>query len=334
MDEHIELYIFTELKRTRTIIIVGLLITLVGVTYVVWPRAKTSHLIVSTTTSLYDTGVIDLIEDAFEEKHRIDLHFISVGTGLAIAHAKRGDADMILVHAPGKEQEFMKEGFGVNRKIIAYNYFTIVGPPDDPARIRGMDTPEAMKTLVGRGRNGESVWVSRGDNSGTHSKEVKLWIMAGFDDSELSEESWYLQAGTGMGKTLQIAEEKHGYTITDMGTYLKYGEAGILSLEVMVESVPSLLNVYSAIAVNPDTVMNAEFVSAMAFIKFLISEQGQAIIGEYGLEHYGRNLFNPAVKLLETESDPKVTRWIEEAAFFMGSECPPEYRRGDINLYG
>ncbi|MBL7078690.1 substrate-binding domain-containing protein [Candidatus Bathyarchaeota archaeon] len=323
-----------RLKNTYTIIAATLMITIIIAAYVAWPKAGTRRLIVSTTTSLYDTGVIDMIEDAFEEEQKIDLHFISVGTGLAIAHAERGDADMILVHAPGKEQEFMEEGYGVNRKIIAYNYFTIVGPPDDPAGIRGMDPIGAMETLVEMGRKDEATWVSRGDDSGTHSKEMELWLLIGLVASELGEEPWYFEAGTGMGKTLQIAEEKQGYTLADMGTYLKYGESGLVSLEVMVESGPSLINVYSAIAVNPDTVQNTEFEGATTFIEFLASEEGQALIGEYGIESYGMSLFKPAVKLLETESDPEVTRWIEEAAFFMGSECPPEYRRGDTDLYG
>jgi tungstate transport system substrate-binding protein len=191
-----------------------------------------------------------------------------------------------------------------------------------------------LETLVERGRKDESVWVSRGDDSGTHSKEMDLWSMVGFEAPELGEEPWYVEAGTGMGKTLQIAEEKQGYTLTDMGTYLKYGESGLVSLEVVVESGPSLINVYSAIVVNPDTVQNAEFDGAMAFIEFLASEEGQTLIGEYGLESYGMSLFKPAVELLETESDPEVARWIEEAAFFMGSECPPEYRTEDTDLYG
>ena len=323
-----------RLKRTNMIIAAALMITIVIAAYATWPRANTRRLIVSTTTSLYDTGVIDMIEDAFEEKHRIDLHFISVGTGLAIVHAERGDADMILVHAPGKELEFLEEGYGVNRKIIAYNYFTIVGPPDDPAGIRGMDPIGAMETLVEMGRKDEATWVSRGDDSGTHSKEMELWSLIGLEASELGEEPWYVEAGTGMGKTLQIAEEKQGYTLTDMGTYMKYGESGLASLEVMVESGPSLINVYSAIAVNPDTVPDADFEDAMMFIEFLASEEGQALIGEYGLESYRMSLFKPAVELLETESDPEVFRWIEEAAFFMGSECPPAYQKGDTDLYG
>jgi tungstate transport system substrate-binding protein len=332
--EHIGLSASLGLKRTNAIIVAALLIATIGATYVAWPRAEKRRLIVSTTTSLYDTGVIDMIEDAFEEKHQTDLHFISVGTGLAITHAERGDADMILVHAPDKELEFMEEGYGVNRKIIAYNYFTILGPPDDPAGIRGMDTSEVMETLVKMGRKDESVWISRGDDSGTHSKEMTLWRLIGFEASKLSEELWYVEAGTGMGKTLQIAEERQGYTLADMGTYLKYWEGGFLSLEMMVVSVPSLLNVYSAIAVNPETVIGSDFEGAMEFIEFLVSEEGQTLIGEYGKEAYDMSLFNPAVGILETGSDPVTAGWIEDTVFIEGSECPPRFRMDEADLFG
>ena len=321
-------------ERTKGIVVAVLLIAIIGATYIAWPRAKPRRLIVSTTTSLYDTGVIDVIEDAFEEKHQIDLHFISVGTGLAITHAERGDADMILVHAPGRELKFLEDGYGVNRKIIAYNFFTIVGPPDDPAGIEGMNPTEALETLVEMGRKDEDIWISRGDDSGTHSKEKALWSMIGLEASDLGEEPWYIEAGTGMGKTLQIAEEKQGYTLSDMGTYLKYQEGGLVSLELMVETGSSFINVYSAIAVNPDTIQTAEYESAMTFIQFLASEAGQTLIGTFGLDRYGMNLFNPAVELLKTASDPEPAMWIEEAAFIGGSECPPEYRNGDFGLYG
>jgi tungstate transport system substrate-binding protein len=334
MVEHIGLSVSLGVERTKVIIVAVLLIAIIGATYIAWPRAKPKRLIVSTTTSLYDTGVIDVIEDAFEEEHRIDLHFISAGTGLAITHAKRGDADMILVHAPGRELKFLEDGYGVNRKILAYNFFTIVGPLDDPAGIEGLDPEQAMKTLVEVGRKDEAIWVSRGDDSGTHSKERTLWNMIGLEASDLGEEPWYIEAGTGMGKTLQIAEERQGYTLSDMGTYLKYQDGGLVSLELMVETGSSFINVYSAIVMNPDTIPTVEYESAMTFIEFLASKKGQDIFSTFGLDSYGMNLFNPAVELLETESDPEITMWIEEAAFIEGSECPPEYRNGDFDLYG
>ncbi|MCW4036795.1 MAG: substrate-binding domain-containing protein, partial [Candidatus Bathyarchaeota archaeon] len=210
--------------RNRPLISVTILVIVVaaGSVYILKSQAMMgrSRLIVSTTTSLYDTGILDVIEEAFEAKNRIDLYFISVGTGLAITHAKRGDADMILVHSPPRELTFLEEGYGVCRKIIAYNFFSIVGPVDDPAGIRDMSPVEALQKLTEVGRDGQAVWVSRGDDSGTHSKEKELWTTAGFDSPSLSEEDWYRDAGTGMGKTLQIAEEFGAYTLTDMGTYL------------------------------------------------------------------------------------------------------------------
>ena len=148
MDEHIGLSVSLRLSRTNTILVAVLLIAIIGATYIAWPRPETRRLTVSTTTSLYDTGVIDMIEDAFEEENQIDLHFISVGTGLAVTHAERGDADMILVHAPDKELEFLENGYGVNRKIIAYNYFTIIGPPNDPAGIRGWPRQRRWKPCL------------------------------------------------------------------------------------------------------------------------------------------------------------------------------------------
>jgi tungstate transport system substrate-binding protein len=333
MVKHIGLKGPMRLKNSYTIIAAALIITLGVAGYYTWPRAKPRRLTVSTTTSLYDTGVLDIIEDAFEEEHLIDIRFISVGTGLAITHAERGDADMILVHAPVKELEFMEEGYGVNRKIIAYNYFTIVGPPDDPAGIRGMDPSGAMGTLVERGRIDEAVWVSRGDDSGTHSKEMMLWGMVGLEASDLGEEPWYIEAGTGMGKTLQIAEERQGYTLADMGTYLRYREDGLVNLDMMVESGSSSINVYSVIAVNPETIPGTDFESAMEFIEFLASEEGQTLLSEYGRENYGMSLFRPAVRLLETGSDPETASWIEDAGYFEGSECPEEFRLGESDLY-
>ena len=290
-------------------------------------------LVVSTTTSLYDTGVLDQIEDAFEAEHQIEIYFISAGTGLAITHAQRGDADMILVHAPSRELAFMEEGYGVNRKIIAYNYFSIVGPVDDPAGIRDKTPSEALELLVGEGRAGEAIWVSRGDDSGTHTKEKGLWSEVGFDTSVLSDEGWYWEAGAGMGKTLQIADEYEAYTLTDMSTFLKYSEEGLVALEVLVGAGEELINVYSAIAVNPESNSDANFEDAAAFTEYLASSDGQTIFESYGFDTYGTNLFNPAVELLSTGSDPTTAAWIEAAAFFDGSECPPEYRRGDTKLY-
>jgi tungstate transport system substrate-binding protein len=292
------------------------------------------RLIVSTTTSLYDTGLLEVIEDRFEAKYPVDLNFISAGTGIAIKHAKRGDVDLILVHAPSQELEFLTDGIGVNRKIIAYNFFAIVGPESDPAKITGLSPLEALKKIVENGRSGKALWVSRGDNSGTHSKEKALWAEAGFSWETLSKESsWYVNAGSGMGATLKVAEEMAAYTLADMGTYLKYYKEGLISLKVLVSQGEELLNVYSAIAVNPAVHSDVNFKGAMTFIKFLVSGEGQQIIAEYGKDTLGQSLFHPAVRLLGENGDSQVAGWIREFAFFDGYECPPEYRVDYEELY-
>jgi len=327
------------LDKNRVIVIlaIGLIaISASGVVYILQPRAEQGKqaLVVSTTTSLFDTGVLDEIEEVFEAENSIDLYFISVGTGLAIQHAKRGDADMILVHAPSQERAFLEEGYGVCRKIIAYNFFAIVGPEDDVAGIRGLPPTDTLAKMVEKGRAGEAIWVSRGDDSGTHSKEKGLWASAGFDYAALRDEDWYRESGTGMGKTLQIAEEFQAYALTDMGTYLKYSEEGLVALEVLVGEGEELINIYSAIAVSPSTNADANFDDAVTFIKFLVSDEGQAIFSDYGVDLYGSSLFLPAVALLREEADPDIVGWIEDFAYIEGSECPPEYRADQQDLYG
>ncbi len=291
------------------------------------------RLVISTTTSLFDTGLLDRIEDRFEAEYPIDLYFISVGTGLAIKFAQRGDADMILVHAPPLEEEFLEGGYGVCRKIIAYNFFFIVGPDSDPAGIEGLSPVEALTRIVEAGRAGKAVWVSRGDNSGTHSKEKALWRTAGFEWEELKEEEWYRESGTGMGKTLQITNEFSAYTLTDTGTYLKYKKEELIDLVPLVEEGEELINVYSAIAVNPAKHSEVNFEDAITFIKYLISDQGQQVIANYGKDQYGTALFNPVVQLLKNRTDPKLVEWIENYAFFNGSECPQEYRDDHWEMY-
>ena len=326
------------MNRNQTIMLAFSIMALssVGGMYYLQSQARAGRrvLVVSTTTSLYDTGILDEIEEAFEAENQIDLYFVAAGTGFAIAQAKRGDADVILVHAPSEEIAFLESGHGVCRKIIAYNYFSIVGPGADPAGVEGMPPGDALLTLLESGRAGEATWVSRGDGSGTHVKEKGLWSSLGHEASALSEEGWYREAGAGMGKTLQMAEEFGAYTLTDMGTYLKYREVGLIDLEALVVAGRGLINVYSAIAVNPEANPDTDFESAITFISYLVSEEGQAIFENYGVDTYGTNLFNPAVELLKTGSDPTTVNWIETAAYFEGSECPMRFRAGMSMLYG
>lgn len=332
--KHNEVY---KMNRTYVVWLFVLVLavagSVAGTTYYLRATGK-ERLIVSTTTSLYDTGLLDEIEAKFEAKYPIDLNFISAGTGIAIKHAERGDADLILVHAPSQELKFLTDGIGVNRKIVAYNFFAIVGPETDPANILGLSPSEALQKIVEDGRYGNALWISRGDNSGTHSKEKTLWTNAGYDWETLSKESsWYVNAGSGMGATLKMAEQMSAYTLADVGTYLKYYRDGLISLKTLVSQGKELLNVYSAIAVNSTLHPDVNFHGAMTFIKFLISEEGQQIIEEYGKGTYGQSLFRPAVNLLRENSDPETAEWIRELAFFEGYECPPQYRVDYEDLY-
>jgi len=327
-----------HMRRTLVVWVVLLvcvvIVSVAGTTYYLAGASRRERVIVSTTTSLYDTGLLDFIEAEFEAEYPIDLNFISVGTGIAIQHAQRGDADLILVHSPKDELKFLTDGTGVNRKIIAYNFFAVVGPETDPARIRDTAPLQALSKIVESGRNGTARWVSRGDNSGTHAKEKSLWADAGFDWTALTRESWYINAGSGMGETLKKADYFSAYTLADMGTYLKYEKDGLISLKVLVEEGKDLLNVYSAIAVNQTLHQSVNFQGAMAFVKFLISEQGQQIIEDFGRDEYGQSLFYPAVGVLTENTEPTIAEWIRDYAFFDDTECPLQYRRGYPELYG
>ena len=320
----------------KKMIIASFIITLMIIvgTTIYFQSFHKRRLIISTTTSLYDTGLLHAIKKAFEAKHPVDLNFIPVGTGIAIQHAKNGDADVILVHSPSLEKAFLEEGYGVCRKIIAYNFFTIVGPQTDPAKIMGLSPVESLQKIVESGRNGSALWISRGDNSGTHCKEKELWNKAGFEWETISQESsWYVDAGSKMGPTLRMAEEMSAYTLTDMGTYLKYYKDGLISLEIMVSQGEELLNVYSVIAVNQTLHQHVNFEDAISFIKFLVSEEGQQLIENYGKDEYGQSLFFGTVNLLKQSNASQIAEWIRDYAFFNDSECPLEYRGECPELY-
>jgi len=293
-------------------------------------------LVVATTTSLYDTGLLDEIEEHFEQKYSIDLCLISVGTGIAIQFAQRGDADMLLVHSPSQELKFLQDNYGVNRKIIAYNFFQIVGPYDDPAQIEGFSIAESLSKIVSTGRNSRAIWFSRGDNSGTHTKEKALWSAAGFNWTLLRDETnWFRETGSGMGKALIVANELEAYTLTDIGTFLAYSQDTsnlVPNLKALVSQEAELINVYSAIAANKTTNSNANFEAATTFTKFLLSKEGQQIIENYGISTYGQPLFYPAVELLKSNTEP-IAQMIKEYGYFDGSECPPQYRYGHPELY-
>jgi len=330
-------------KINRNVAIVAAVLIMVTAGGLYWnmtkPQEKES-LIVSTTTSLYETGVLDALKTRFEANNpEYNVSFISQGTGLAIETAKRGDADMILVHSPSQELAFMESGSGVNRKIFAYNFFIIVGPESDPAGVIGLGPVEAMIKIREEGLQGNALWVSRGDNSGTHSKEKALWKLAelNLDDIKLepaggSEGTWYVEAGAGMTATLQLANQKDAYTLTDVATYLKNYKNGNIQLVKVVDSGEETLNVYSAIVCNPDSNSRGMFEGSMLFVQFLVSDETQTMLETYGEEEFGSTLFKPWVPELENP-DSDIVRWVEEQAYFDGSECPSQYRHQAGGLY-
>lgn len=328
-----------ETKLIASIVIIGFAVSSIGYVLYYNYTAERDILVISTTTSLHDTGLLDIIKETYESiNSRVILAFISAGTGIALENARRGDADMILVHSPTQENEFMQENHGVNRKIFAYNFFTIVGPSIDPAGVFDMAPLDALNAILNYGRmNNKTIWVSRDDGSGTNTKEKELWTATGQNYTELSEEDWFISSGTGMGTTLNLANERSLYTLSDIGTFLKFSSEGLIQLQKMVEEGENLLNTYSAIAVNKSTVSTVKYTVAMEFIQWLVSETAQQLLGEYGQDAYGSALFFPAVDIIENGLPESLFQWIYDYAFINSGggfyECPPEKRDGDYGLY-
>lgn len=258
------------------------------------PQEK-QKVLLATTTSLYDTGLLDYLKPMFEKQYNAELLITSQGTGKALEIASLGDADVLAVHSPAQEEAYMASGKGLNRRCFAYNYFIIVGPPEDPAGIQGMEPVAAFTKIreLGMANTPGVIFVSRGDNSGTHSKEKEIWKAAGFNYSADIQKSgpWYIEAGRGMGETLQLTSEKQAYTISDEGTYLTY--KGGLDLETLIDQGDILLNVYSVIAVYNDKFSPDEIEMANNFVDFMISPGTQDAIGLFGVDKYGKALFTP-----------------------------------------
>ena len=318
-------------------ILVAFIITVIIIagTLVYFQFFTRKRLLISTTTSLDDTGLLGEIERIYEARYWIDLNFIPVGTGIAIQHAQNGDVDLTLVHSPSLEKDFLTQGYGVCRKIIAYNFFTVVGPVLDPAGIEGLNVTAALKKIVAYGRNQTNikVWFSRGDNSGTHTKEQSLWKSAGFNYTLISAESWYASGGGKMGETLLKAEQFSTYTLSDTGTYLKFLKDGRITLKAFITEEKALLNVYSAIAVNQTRHPQVKFDDAINFIKFLVSEEGQQLIENFGKNDYGKSLFYGTVQPLKQNPPSQIVQWIKSYAFINGAECPSQYIDGHPELY-
>jgi len=250
-------------------------------------HASEESLLMATTTSTDNTGLLDYLMPSFTKDTGIDLRWISTGTGKAIKLGENCDVDVLIVHAPQSEKNFVDKGFGIDRRQVMYNDFILIGPPEDPAEIKGKRVAEALHAI----RSSNNVFVSRGDNSGTNKKERILWKLANTPIPE--QESWYRQSGQGMLATINVTAEFRGYTLTDRGTYIKYASVADnkASLVILVQSDAVLLNQYSIIPVNPKHCVNVKYEKAQALSDWIRGAEAQRLIGAFKL--LGKQLFTP-----------------------------------------
>lgn len=244
------------------------------------------NLILATTTSTQDSGLLDVLIPMFEEQTGYKVQTVAVGSGQAMEMGQQGNADILLVHSPSAEKQFMTDCWGSDRALIMHNDFIIVGPADDPAKIKGLSAVDAFKAIA----TAEATFVARADKSGTSTKELGIWKKAELDPAT-SKPAWYVETGQGMGPSLTIASEKAGYTLTDRATFL--ANKANLQLEILLEGDHSLLNVYHVITVNTDKWPKVNYDGALAFLKFMTQESTQEAIGKFGVDKYGQQLFIP-----------------------------------------
>jgi tungstate transport system substrate-binding protein len=260
------------------IITASLLLSLPG-------SAIQKDIIFATTTSTQDSGLLDLLVPLFEKKTGYMVKTIAVGSGQAMSLGERGEADLLLVHSPDAEIQFMKKGFGVNRRLVMHNDFVIIGPAKDPAKVHGLKSADrALRNI----HSTKSLFISRGDRSGTHVMEMKLWKKAGLDPEK---EKWYQQTGLGMGQSMAVANEKLGYILCDRATFLSLKKK--IDLVILVEGDASLLNIYHVIEVNARKFPKVNAQGARAFADFWVQPATQKLIGDFGIDSYGARLFFP-----------------------------------------
>ncbi|MBT2659521.1 extracellular solute-binding protein [Bacillus sp. ISL-45] len=248
------------------------------------PIEEKKDLILATTTSTQDSGLLEVLLPEFEKDNNYNVKTIAVGTGQALEMGTRGEADVLLVHAPAAEEELVKSGDAINRQKVMYNDFIFVGPAEDPAKIKGLSVAEALTKIT----ESKASFVSRGDDSGTHKKELELWKKSSLDPKSLGDA--YIETGQGMGATLMIASEKTGYTLTDRATFLAQ-KKNMPDTEMLVEGDESLLNIYHVMQVNDDKHEKVNAEGAKAFVEFMIAEDTKNIIKDFGVDEYGEPLF-------------------------------------------
>jgi tungstate transport system substrate-binding protein len=255
-------------------------------------EAGKQSVILSTTTSTQDSGLLDELVPLFEKQGGYSVKTISVGTGQALTLGAKGDADVVLVHAPSLEKKYVADGKLRNRRLVMYNDFVIIGPKDDPAKIRSIKSATAaLQAIAGAKAN----FVSRGDKSGTHTLEKALWKTAGIEPKG----SWYIEAGQGMGATLGIANERNAYTISDRGTYLAFKKR--VTLPIWLEGDRALLNIYSVLEVNPANGPRVNSAGGKAFADFMVAPETQKVIRTFGEKKFGQPLFVPVAGNKEDE---------------------------------
>jgi tungstate transport system substrate-binding protein len=247
--------------------------------------SPTQSLLLLSTTSTQDSGLLDVLLPVFEKESGYTVQLVATGSGQALEIGRDGNADVILLHSPAAEEKFMQAGFGIDRRLVMHNDFVIVGPPSDPASLQSAPTLDSAFEKI---FSSAVTFVSRGDDSGTHVKELQLWKNAGLNPTG---QPWYIETGQGQGLTLQVASEREGYAITDRGTFLAYKPN--VNLEIVFEGDPLLLNIYHVLTVNPEKFPQVNVAGAKAFADFITSPQGQQIIAEFGVEQYGEPLFTP-----------------------------------------
>ena len=244
------------------------------------------NLILATTTSTQDSGLLDVLIPLFEEQTGYKVQTVAVGSGEAIKMGQEGNADVLLVHSPAAEATFMSDGWGKDRALIMHNDFIIVGPAADPAKIKGLGPSDAFKAIAAA----SATFAARADKSGTSTKELGIWKKAEIDPAT-TKPAWYLETGQGMGATLTIASEKGAYTLTDRATYLANKDK--LQLDILVEGNKTLLNVYHVITVDPAKWPKVNYEGAMAFLNFMADPATQAVIANFGVDKFGQPLFYP-----------------------------------------
>jgi tungstate transport system substrate-binding protein len=264
--------------------------------YEQYVSSQKSIIVLATTTSTYDSGLLDYLMPLFERKYNAEVHIISVGTGQAIGTAKRGDADLVLVHSRQLELEFMNSTYGIHRVGVMYNDFMIIGPTSDPAGINGLlNATEAFRRIVEAGAKDNAIFISRADKSGTNMLELSIWKRLGIQPSNKTQ-AWYIEAGAGMGTVLRMANEKKAYTLTDRATWLSFKNQ-LTNLKVLVEGDLALLNPYAIILVNPERYPKRNYEGALRLAKWMISEEGQSLIANF--TKGGDTLFKPMARNIE-----------------------------------